>query len=69
MIKSSADSRTTIIPIFYYAQPSELMSTNEEALRNYEKKSLYTPQTIKEWRYTLYHVTGISGFILEEGQR
>lgn len=76
MIKSSIQSRTTIIPIFYYVKPSELRWTREDndgaygkALFNYEKKKLYDPHTIKEWRDALSHVTGISGFVLEHDQR
>lgn len=76
MIKSSIQSRTTIIPIFYYVKPSELRWTGEDndgaygkALFNYEKKNLYDPHTIKEWRDALSHVTGISGFVLEDDQR
>lgn len=38
MIKSSVESRTSVIPVFYDAEVSELRRSGEKALRNYEKK-------------------------------
>lgn len=73
MNKSSAQSRIPILPVFYYAKPSELRWTGEgskgafaEALRYYEKNNLYNSQTIQDWRGALSYVTNISGFVVDE---
>eukprot|EP00253_Pinus_taeda_P013482 PITA_13482 len=76
MIKSTAELKTTTIPVFYYSRPSELRWMGKDnnrpyaqALCNYEKENLYDTKTIKEWRDALCHVAEISGFIVDENHR
>eukprot|EP00253_Pinus_taeda_P026710 PITA_26710 len=68
------ESGSTIIPVFYHVNPSELKRTNglyAKALHNlenkktHEEKLRYDSTTIENWRNALFDVAGISGFELE----
>lgn len=69
-------SRSAVIPIFYYVQPTELRRTGKdnkgkyaEALRNYEKNGQYGSEKIQGWRDALSHVASLSGFVVDKSHR
>lgn len=64
------DSRSTILPIFYKVEPSEVRCRDQtgvygKALREHEEKGRYDSHTIVKWKEALKHVASISGFELK----
>ncbi|GLJ34590.1 hypothetical protein SUGI_0695700 [Cryptomeria japonica] len=60
---------TQIVPVFYHIQPDDdvryARGAFADAFSKYEVKSRHTPEKLQEWKNALYHVSYITGHIVD----